>query len=107
MISSAVRGLILVLQLSTLICVFRDVDVCCASSCFDPYIVETLVAGLCPKSSRSVSIYGSPAPAVASSESLISVQFYKSFSAHERGGPAPSSVKYVFPFFLWSCLVED
>ncbi|KAJ0112314.1 hypothetical protein Patl1_00848 [Pistacia atlantica] len=55
------------------------------------YIVETMITGLCSGSSISLSMLGSPAPAVTASESLISVQFYKSFSAYERDGPGSSS----------------
>ncbi|XP_031274105.1 uncharacterized protein LOC116132584 [Pistacia vera] len=47
--------------------------------------------GLCSGSSISLSMMGSPAPAVTATESLISVQFYKSFSAYERDGPGSSS----------------
>lgn len=70
------------------------------------FIVETLIVGFCFRNSGSVGMHGSPAPAVTASESLISIQFYKSFSARESDGPGAGSVKYVVLFlflfyYLW------
>lgn len=70
------------------------------------FIVETLIVGFCFRNSGSVGVHGSPAPAVTASESLISIQFYKSFSARESDGPGAGSVKYVVLFlflfyYLW------
>jgi len=45
-----------------------------------------LFQGLCNRSHASVSMQGSPAPAVTGSESLISIQLFKTFSADERDG---------------------
>lgn len=56
------------------------------------FIVETLIVGFCFRNSGSVGMHGSPAPAVTASESLISIQFYKSFSARESDGPGAGSV---------------
>ncbi|XP_044494525.1 uncharacterized protein LOC123217519 [Mangifera indica] len=47
--------------------------------------------GLCSGNSISFSMLGSPASAVTASESLVSVQFYKSFSAYERNGSGSGS----------------
>lgn len=70
------------------------------------FIVETLIVGFCFRNSGSVGMHGSPAPAVTASESLISIQFYKSFSARESDGPGAGSVKYVVLilflfYYLW------
>lgn len=70
------------------------------------FIVETLIVGFCFRNCGSVGMHGSPAPAVTASESLISIQFYKSFSARESDGPGAGSVKYVVLFlflfyYLW------
>lgn len=70
------------------------------------FFVETLIVGFCFRNSGSVGMHGSPAPAVTASESLISIQFYKSFSARESDGPGAGSVKYVVLFlflfyYLW------
>lgn len=69
------------------------------------FIVETLIVGFCFRNSGSVGMHGSPAPAVTASESLISIQFYKSFSARESDGPGAGSVKYVVVLFLFYFII--
>lgn len=59
------------------------------------------MVGFCSRNSGSVGMLGSPAPAVTASESLISIQLYKSFSARESDGPGPGSAKYVVLLFLF------
>lgn len=48
------------------------------------FCLVILFQGLCSRSQSSVSIQGSPAPAVPRSENLISIQLFKNFSAYER-----------------------
>lgn len=74
------------------------------------YIVETLITGLCSGNSISFSMLGSPASAVTASESLVSVQFYKSFSAYERNGSgsgSPMCVIFLSLFLFLTCLVKE
>ena len=55
---------------------------------------QTLLAGICSRHGASVMLEGSPAPAVGSSEGLISVQFYKSFPTTEKHDHDPP--RYIF-----------
>ncbi|KAL9435502.1 hypothetical protein AB3S75_021721 [Citrus x aurantiifolia] len=57
------------------------------------FCLIVIFQGFCFRNSGSVGMHGSPAPAVTASESLISIQFYKSFSARESDGPGAGSVK--------------
>jgi hypothetical protein len=62
------------------------------------YVGETLLIGLSSRSSASVRLHGSPELAVAASESLISVQYYKDSFAYESNGPGSGSLRFCSHF---------
>ncbi|XVF72772.1 hypothetical protein PTKIN_Ptkin12aG0147600 [Pterospermum kingtungense] len=55
------------------------------------FFLVILFQGICSRHSASVMLEGSPAPAVGSSDGLISVQFYKSFPTTEKDDHDPPS----------------
>ncbi|KAK6260356.1 hypothetical protein QQP08_000435 [Theobroma cacao] len=56
------------------------------------FCLVILFQGICSRRGASVLLEGSPAPAVGSSEGLISVQFYKSFPTTEKEDHDPPSL---------------
>lgn len=60
------------------------------------YVGETLLLGLSSRSSITAGLPGSPEPAVATSESLISVQFFKDPFAFNSNGSSSGSSRCVF-----------
>ncbi|CAK7348464.1 unnamed protein product [Dovyalis caffra] len=57
---------------------------------------KVLLSGISSRNSGSVSLKGSPEPAVATSEALISVQFNKNSVAYESDESGSGSSEYVF-----------
>lgn len=57
---------------------------------------ESLFAGLRSRSSASVRLHGSPEPALAGSEGMISIQYHKDFFVYKRNGPGSISFGFVF-----------
>ncbi|KAK8565557.1 hypothetical protein V6N13_020654 [Hibiscus sabdariffa] len=56
------------------------------------FCLVMLFQGICYRRGANVAIHGSPAPAVGSSESLISVQFYGNFPTIEKHDRDPPSL---------------
>ncbi|KAM7275050.1 hypothetical protein ACFE04_016916 [Oxalis oulophora] len=54
------------------------------------FCIIIIFQGMCSKSNASMESQGSPAPAVAGSEGLISVQLYDNFVTNERNEPSYS-----------------